>query len=77
MSRWRKAGLVAVPINFRLTAPEIEYIVTNCEARAIVVQDALVKASNRCARICRDRARRRGSTWASSARRAAGAATRR
>jgi len=38
-----KAGLVAVPVNFRLTTPEIEYIVANCEARAIVVQDALVE----------------------------------
>ena len=34
-----KAGLVAVPINFRLTPPEIEYIVANCEARAMIVQD--------------------------------------
>jgi acyl-CoA synthetase (AMP-forming)/AMP-acid ligase II len=39
-----KAGLVAVPINFRLTPPEIEYIVTNCEARAIIVQDALLES---------------------------------
>jgi acyl-CoA synthetase (AMP-forming)/AMP-acid ligase II len=37
-----KAGLVAVPVNFRLTPPEIEYIVSDCEARAIIVQDALV-----------------------------------
>jgi fatty-acyl-CoA synthase len=41
-----KAGLVAVPINFRLTTPEIEYIVTNCEARAIVVQDVLVEKAD-------------------------------
>ena len=39
-----KAGLVAVPINFRLTPPEIEYIVANCEARAMVVQDALLES---------------------------------
>ncbi len=39
-----KAGLVAVPINFRLTAPEIEYIVGNCEASAMVVQDALLES---------------------------------
>lgn len=37
------AGLVAVPINFRLVAPEIEYIVTDCAARAIVVEDALLE----------------------------------
>jgi fatty-acyl-CoA synthase len=36
------AGLVAVPINFRLLAPEIQYIVDNCEARAIIVQDVLL-----------------------------------
>lgn len=37
-----RAGLVAVPINFRLTAPEIGYIATHCEARAFVVQHELV-----------------------------------
>ena len=37
-----RAGLVAVPINFRLTAPEIAYIVQDCEARAFVVQDELI-----------------------------------
>ena len=39
-----KAGLVAVPVNFRLTPAEIEYIVANCEARAMVVQDALLES---------------------------------
>jgi fatty-acyl-CoA synthase len=37
-----RAGLVAVPINFRLRAAEIEYIVQHSEARALIVQDALV-----------------------------------
>ncbi|HYF20224.1 MAG TPA: AMP-binding protein [Ramlibacter sp.] len=36
-----RAGLVAVPINFRLLAPEIAYIVDNAEARALVVQEDL------------------------------------
>lgn len=36
------AGLVAVPINFRLVGKEIQYIVENCEARAIIVQDELL-----------------------------------
>ncbi len=36
------AGVVAVPINFRLTGPEACYIVENCEARALIVQDELV-----------------------------------
>src|SRR5689334_4437884 len=36
------AGLVAVPINFRLLGPEITYIVENCEAKALIVQDQLI-----------------------------------
>ena len=35
------AGLVAVPINFRLTPPEIAYIVRHAEARAVIAQDEL------------------------------------
>ena len=38
------AGLVAVPVNFRLVGPEIAYIVANCEARALIVQDELLDA---------------------------------
>jgi acyl-CoA synthetase (AMP-forming)/AMP-acid ligase II len=38
------AGLVAVPINFRLLGPEIRYIVENCEASALIVQDELIDA---------------------------------
>jgi fatty-acyl-CoA synthase len=38
-----KAGLVAVPVNFRLVGAEIRYIVENCEAGAFIVQDALVE----------------------------------
>src|SRR5262249_57562346 len=38
------AGVIAVPINFRLIGAEIRYIVENCEARAIIVQDELVDA---------------------------------
>ena len=36
-----KAGVIAVPINFRLVGPEIRYIAENCDARAFIVQDAL------------------------------------
>ena len=36
-----RAGLVAVPLNFRLTAPEIAYIAEHSEARAFIVQDVL------------------------------------
>ena len=37
-----RAGLVAVPINFRLTTPEIAYIAGHSEARAFIVQDVLL-----------------------------------
>jgi fatty-acyl-CoA synthase len=38
------AGLVAVPINFRLVGQEIQYIVENCQARALIVQNELLAA---------------------------------
>src|ERR1700676_1633070 len=38
-----KAGVVAVPVNFRLVAAEIRYIVENCEAAAFIVEDALLE----------------------------------
>ena len=34
-----KAGIIIVPINFRLVGPEIEYIVNNSDAKAFVVHD--------------------------------------
>lgn len=36
-----KAGLVAVPINFRLVGKEVRFIVDNAEAGALIVQDEL------------------------------------
>ena len=36
-----KAGLVAAPINFRLTGPEARFIVNDAEASAVIVQDEL------------------------------------
>lgn len=36
-----KAGLVAVPVNFRLTAREAAFIIENAEASLIIVQDEL------------------------------------
>ncbi len=36
-----KAGVVAVPINFRLTGPEAQYIVENSGASAVLAEDAL------------------------------------
>ena len=38
------AGLVVVPINFRLVGPEMRFIVENSEARALIVQDELLDA---------------------------------
>jgi len=38
-----KAGLVAVPINFRLMGPEIRYIAQDSGARAFIVQDELIE----------------------------------
>src|SRR6187431_2140693 len=37
-----KAGLVALPINFRLVGQEIRYIVENAEASAFIVEDDFV-----------------------------------
>jgi acyl-CoA synthetase (AMP-forming)/AMP-acid ligase II len=34
-----KTGLVIVPINFRLISPEVEYIASNSDAKALIVQD--------------------------------------
>lgn len=34
-----KAGIIIVPINFRLVSAEVEYIVNNSDARAMVVHD--------------------------------------
>ena len=38
------AGLIAVPINFRLVGSEISFIAQNCEARAFIVQHELLGA---------------------------------
>ena len=37
-----KAGLIVVPINFRLTGPEALFVVENAEAHALIVQDELL-----------------------------------
>jgi acyl-CoA synthetase (AMP-forming)/AMP-acid ligase II len=37
-----KAGLVAVPINFRLTGPEAAFIINDSEAAAVIVEDTLI-----------------------------------
>lgn len=37
-----KAGLIAVPVNFRLVGPEIRFILQDCGAAALIVEDALL-----------------------------------
>ena len=39
-------GAIAMPINWRLTAPELRYILEHSEARALVCDDALVELAN-------------------------------
>ena len=36
-----KAGIIAVPVNFRLTGPETQYIIENSGAVAIIAEDVL------------------------------------
>lgn len=36
-----KAGLVAVPVNFRLVAPEIRFILQDCEVSAVIAEEGL------------------------------------
>jgi acyl-CoA synthetase (AMP-forming)/AMP-acid ligase II len=42
-----KTGLVVVPINFRLIGPEVEYIVCDSDAQAMVVHDEFTPCVNR------------------------------
>ena len=34
-------GAIAVPVNFRLTAPEVAYLVDNCQARLVITESVL------------------------------------
>ncbi|MEB3033021.1 fatty-acid--CoA ligase FadD5 [[Mycobacterium] nativiensis] len=36
-----RLGAIAVPVNFRLTPPEIAFLVTDCEARVLITEPAL------------------------------------
>src|SRR5438445_13298560 len=39
-------GAIAMPINWRLVAPEVRYILEHSEARALVCDEALVELAN-------------------------------
>ncbi|MCP4623218.1 MAG: long-chain fatty acid--CoA ligase [bacterium] len=39
-----KTGIIIVPINFRLVSAEVEYIVANSDAKALIVQDEFAAA---------------------------------
>lgn len=41
-----KAGVIAVPINFRLTAPEIEYLLTNSQPKTLIYEEAFSTTVN-------------------------------
>jgi acyl-CoA synthetase (AMP-forming)/AMP-acid ligase II len=41
-----KGGFVCVPIMFRLSAPEMEYIINHCEAKVFIVQDQWIDHVN-------------------------------
>ena len=41
-----KAGLVAVPINFRLTAPEARFICEDCAISALIAEEALASVAD-------------------------------
>ena len=39
-----KAGLIAVPLNFRMVGPEIEYIMQDCGAKVMILQDEIYES---------------------------------
>ncbi len=60
-----KTGLVIVPINFRLVGREVEYIVNNSDAKALMVHDEFVPVVEEIReRSARHRARALSSWWA-------------
>lgn len=46
-----KTGIIVTPVNWHLTGEEAAYIVDNCDARALVVDEQFVAAGIECARL--------------------------
>jgi fatty-acyl-CoA synthase len=40
-----KLGAIAVPVNFRMTAPEIAFLVGDCEARVVITESVLARVA--------------------------------
>ncbi len=40
-----KLGVIAVPVNFRMTPPEIAYLVSDCQARAVITENVLARVA--------------------------------
>lgn len=40
-----KLGAIAVPVNFRMTPPEIAFLVSDCQARAVITEAVLAKVA--------------------------------
>ena len=42
-----KLGAIAVPVNFRMTPPEIAFLVSDCEAQVVITESVLAKRGDR------------------------------
>jgi fatty-acyl-CoA synthase len=40
-----KLGAIAVPVNFRMTPPEIAFLVSDCQARVVITEEVLAKVA--------------------------------
>ena len=40
-----KLGAIAVPVNFRMTPPEIAFLVSDCQARVVITESVLAKVA--------------------------------
>ncbi len=40
-----RLGAIAVPVNFRMTPPEIAFLVTDCDAKVVIAESVLAKVA--------------------------------